>query len=380
MKMKKVVNIMDNKPFVHLHVHSEYSLLDGANRCCDLASTAKEMGMNSVALTDHGVMYGCYEFYTKCRAADVKPVLGCEVYVEPNGYTCRDSKSSYHLILLAENQEGYHNLVRLVSTASTDGFYYKPRIDHELLAKYSKGLIGASACLGGEIPNMIIEGDIEGATSRAELYRDILGKDNFYLEIQHNSIPEQAIVNKNLVDIAKKANFSLIATNDAHYMKRSDASWHDILLCVQTGNTVDTPNRYRFTGDDYYFRSPEEMWSIFGAELPESLINTQLIADRCNVELKKDRYNLPEFPLPEGETLETHLRRLAGDGLRKRLKTEEPPQDYLERLEYELGIIEKMEFPGYFSPILSLPLNHAVYLSAPEEALRQVRWWHGRSV
>ena len=145
MKMKKVVNIMDNKPFVHLHVHSEYSLLDGANRCCDLASTAKEMGMNSVALTDHGVMYGCYEFYTKCRAADVKPVLGCEVYVEPNGYTCRDSKSSYHLILLAENQEGYHNLVRLVSTASTDGFYYKPRIDHELLAKYSKGLIGASA-------------------------------------------------------------------------------------------------------------------------------------------------------------------------------------------------------------------------------------------
>ena len=348
MKMKKVVNIMDNKPFVHLHVHSEYSLLDGANRCCDLASTAKEMGMNSVALTDHGVMYGCYEFYTKCRAADVKPVLGCEVYVEPNGYTCRDSKSSYHLILLAENQEGYHNLVRLVSTASTDGFYYKPRIDHELLAKYSKGLIGASACLGGEIPNMIIKGDIEGATSRAELYRDILGKDNFYLEIQHNSIPEQAIVNKNLVDIAKKANFSLIATNDAHYMNRSDASWHDILLCVQTGNTVDTPNRYRFTGDDYYFRSPEEMWSIFGAELPESLINTQLIADRCNVELKKDRYYLPEFPLPEGETLETHLRRLAGDGLRKRLKTEEPPQDYLERLEYELGIIEKMEFPGYF--------------------------------
>ncbi len=345
---KKVVSAMGNKPFVHLHVHSEYSLLDGANRCKDLASAAKEMGMNSVAITDHGVMYGCYEFYTECKNADVKPILGCEVYVEPNGYTCRDSKNSYHLILLAENQEGYQNLVRLVSAASTDGFYYKPRIDHDLLAKHSKGLIASSACLGGEIPNMIIRGDFDGAAARAELYRDIMGDGNFYLELQSNSIPEQAIVNKTLVDIAKRSNFPLIATNDSHYMKQSDASWHDILLCVQTGNTVDTPNRYRFTGDDYYFRSPEEMWNIFGAELPDSLTNTQLIADRCNVALKKDKYYLPEFPLPEGETLESHLRRLAGEGLRKRLKTDTPPENYCERLDYELGIIEKMEFPGYF--------------------------------
>ena len=275
-----------DRPFVHLHVHSEYSLLDGANRCGDLAKATKEMGMNAVALTDHGVMYGCYEFYTKCKSAGVKPILGCEVYVEPNGYSCRDSKNQFHLILLAENDEGYHNLVRLVSVANTDGFYYKPRIDHELLAKYSKGIIGASACLGGEIPNMIMKGDIEGAASRAELYRDILGNGNFFLELQHNSIPEQAIVNKNLVDISRSHNFQLIATNDSHYMKRSDASWHDILLCVQTGNTLDNPNRYRFTGDDYYFRTPEEMWNIFGAELPESLTNTQMIADRCDVELK----------------------------------------------------------------------------------------------
>ena len=337
-----------DKPFVHLHVHSEYSLLDGANRCSELASATKEMGMNSVALTDHGVMYGCYEFYTKCKGAGVKPILGCEVYVEPNGYTCRDSKNQFHLILLAENDEGYHNLVRLVSVANTDGFYYKPRIDHELLAKYSKGIIGASACLGGEIPNMIMKGDIEGAASRAELYRDILGEGNFFLELQHNSIPEQAIVNKNLVDIARSNNFQLIATNDSHYMKRSDASWHDILLCVQTGNTLDNPNRYRFTGDDYYFRTPEEMWNIFGAELPDSLTNTQLIADRCNVELKMGHYYLPEFPLPEGETLETHLRRMADEGLKKRLKTDNPPEEYVSRLMYELGIIEQMGFPGYF--------------------------------
>lgn len=337
-----------DKPFVHLHVHSEYSLLDGANKCGDLAETAKEMGMDAVAITDHGVMYGCVEFYGKCKAAGVKPILGCEVYVEPNGYTCRDGKNLYHLILLAENDEGYHNLMRIVSVANTDGFYYKPRIDHDLLAKYSRGIIGASACLGGEIPNLIIKGDIEGAAARAGLYRDILGKGNFYLELQHNSIPEQAIVNKTLVDIAHRYDFPLIATNDSHYMKKSDADWHDVLLCVQTNSTVDNPNRYRFTGDDYYFRSPDEMWKIFGAELPEALINTQRIADRCNVELETGHYYLPEFPLPKGETLETHLRGMAEEGLRRRLKTDIPPEEYASRLRYELSIIEQMGFSGYF--------------------------------
>ena len=174
---------MMNKPFVHLHVHTEYSLLDGANRCEELAITTKKMGMNSVAITDHGVMYGCYEFYSKCKVIGVNPILGCEVYVEPNGHTCRDSKNQYHLILLAENEEGYHNLTRLVSIGSTEGFYYKPRIDHDLLAKYGKGIIASSACLGGEIPTFIMQGDIVGATARAEMYRDILGKDNFFLEI-----------------------------------------------------------------------------------------------------------------------------------------------------------------------------------------------------
>lgn len=336
------------KPFVHLHVHSEYSLLDGANRCADLASAARDMGMNAVALTDHGVMYGCVEFHNKCRDNGIKPILGCEVYVEPNGHTCRDSKNTYHLILLAENEEGYRNLTKLVSIASTDGFYYKPRIDHDLLAKHSKGLIGSSACLGGEIPQLIIGGDHDGAVKRAQLYRDILGEDNFFLEIQSNGIPEQAIVNKVLVDIAKKENYKLIATNDAHYMKRSDADWHDILLCVQTQSKIDDPNRYRFSGNDFYFRNRDEMWSIFGADVPESLINTQLIADRCDVELKMDQYYLPEFPLPQGETLESHLLKIARDGLRQRLKTETPPSQYAERLDYELGIIEQMGFSGYF--------------------------------
>lgn len=337
-----------NKPFVHLHVHSEYSLLDGANRCSDLASTASEMGMNAVALTDHGVMYGCVEFYEKCRDKGVKPIIGCEMYVDPEGHTCRNGKNMYHLILLAENEEGYANLTKLVSIANTDGFYYKPRIDHDLLARYSKGLIGASACLGGEIPQLIIKGDMEGAAARAQLYRDILGKDNFFLEIQSNGISEQVIVNKTLADIARRDGYGLIATNDAHYMKRSDADWHDVLLCVQMQSKIDDSNRFRFAGDDFYFRTQEEMWNIFGSELPESLTNTQLIADRCDVSLKMDQYYLPEFPLPEGETLESYLRKKAREGLKRRLKTDEISSVYGERLDYELDIIERMGFPGYF--------------------------------
>ncbi len=339
---------MSDKPFVHLHVHTEYSLLDGANKCSALAAATQEMGMDSVAITDHGVMFGCVEFYNACNAAGVKPILGCEVYVDPNGYTCREGKGQNHLILLAENEEGYYNLTKLVSIANTDGFYYRPRIDHDLLARYSKGLICSSACLGGEIPQLIISGDVEGAERRAGMYSDIMGKENFFLEVQSNSIPEQALVNKTLVEMSKKLDIPLIATNDSHYMKQSDAEWHDILLCVQTGSLVSDEKRYRFQGNDYYFRSPEEMWAIFGNDLPESLINTQRIADRCNVKLKMGHYYLPEFPLPEGETLTTHLRKMAADGLRRRLKTDNPPQNYLERLEYELDIIEQMDFPGYF--------------------------------
>ncbi|MDR1509263.1 MAG: DNA polymerase III subunit alpha [Synergistaceae bacterium] len=351
------------KPFVHLHVHSEYSLLDGASKCGDLARLASEMGMDAVALTDHGVMYGCVEFYDECQKNGVKPILGCEVYVAPSGHTCRNAKEQFHLVLLSENEEGYHNLARLVSIACTDGFYYKPRIDHDLLAKYKNGLIASSACLGGEIPSMLTSGDTEGALSRAMLYRDIMGPGNFFLEIQGNSIPAQAIVNRSLIDMSKKHGFPLVATNDSHYTKRSDAGWHDVLLCVQTNSNVNDRERYRFTGDDYYFRSREEMWAIFGAEAPESLTNTAAIAERCDVRFKFGEYHLPDFSIPEEETLETYLRNLARDGLSARLKGGPISDEYSRRLEYELGVIEEMGFSGYFcivSDIIGYAKKHGI--------------------
>jgi DNA polymerase-3 subunit alpha len=337
-----------NNPFVHLHIHSEYSLLDGANKCSDLAASARDMGMGAVALTDHGVMYGCVEFYNECKKAGVKPILGCEVYVAPSGHRCKEAKEQFHLVLLAETDEGYHNLIKLVSVACTDGFYYKPRIDHDLLARHSKGLIALSACLGGEVPSLITAGNESGALDRAMLYRDILGPENFFLEIQSNRIPEQALVNKTLIKMSREHGFGIVATNDSHYMKREDAEWHDVLLCVQTNSNVNDQNRYRFSGDDFYFRTREEMWDIFGAETPESLLNTALIAERCNVELAFGDYHLPNYDLPEGETLSTHLRRIAGEGLRDRMKDASITEEYSERLEYELGVIEQMGFPGYF--------------------------------
>lgn len=335
-------------PFVHLHVHSEYSLLDGAIRCSEIAAKAAEWGSPAVALTDHGAMYGAVEFYEKCHACEVKPLIGCEVYVDPLGHTCRDRKGgNNHLILLARDLEGYHNLVKLVSIANTDGFYYRPRIDHDLLARYSKGLIASSACLAGEIPSLILEGNEEGAAERASLYQDILGKGNFYLEVMHNALAEQALVNKAIVRIAKRTGIPLVATNDAHYLNASDASWHDILLCVQTNATVNEPNRYRFGASDFYLRSPEEMWTLFGRELPEALTNTLEIAEKCDVKLDFNVYRLPRYEVPEGETLESYLEKLAWEGLDERMNGN-PPQEYRERMSYELGVIKKMGFAGYF--------------------------------
>lgn len=338
-----------DKQFVHLHVHTEYSLLDGANRCGQLAAAAEEMGMPGCAITDHGVMYGCIEFYNECRKHGVNPILGCEFYVAPSGHTRRDTKEQYHLIVLAENDEGWHNLMKLASIAATDGFYRKPRIDHDLLAKYSKGLILSSACLAGEIPRMIMDGNMEGALARANMYRDIVGKENFYLEIQSNSIPQQDRVNRAVVEMSRAHGFPLIATNDAHYLRRADAAWHDILLCVGTKSSLSDPERLRFTGDDYYFRSPQEMWDIFGSETPDALTNTVEISSRCSVELKlgTGNYLLPVYEIPEGETLATHLRRMTEEGLAARLGGT-IPDEYRRRMEYELGVIESMDFPGYF--------------------------------
>lgn len=343
--------------FVHLHVHTEYSLLDGSIKCKDLAEKVREYGMPAVAMTDHGAMYGAVEFYEKCTAVGVKPIIGCEVYVQPEGYTYREKKSrNYHLLLLAQNQEGLQNLTKLVSEANTNGFYYKPRIDHDLLSRYHKGLIGSSACLAGEIPALIMAGDEQGALERAFLYRDILGKENFFLELMYNAIPEQALVNKTLVKMARDNDFPLIATNDSHYLNSSDFNWHEILLCVQTNSTIHDENRMSFGSNDFYIRSPQEMWDIFGAELPDALNNTVAIAERCDTSfsLGTGNYSLPRIELPEGETLETNLEKLAKRGLEDRLGTDQIPDEYNKRLEYEISTINSMGFAGYFIIVSSI--------------------------
>lgn len=341
------------KNFVHLHVHTEYSLLDGAIRCSQLASLCREWGMPAVAMTDHGVMYGAVEFYQQCKAAGVKPIIGCEMYVSPDGIDSRQKKN-HHLLLLAENDEGYHNLIKLVSIANTRGFYYKPRVDHQLLSQYSRGIIASSACLAGEIPALLLEGKDQEALARAEMYRDIFGPENFFLEIMPNRIPEQAIVNKRLVGMARQHGFPLIATNDAHYLNEADYDWHELLLCVGTKKLITDPDRMSFKVNDFYFRSAQEMWNFFGAEVPDALENTLKIAERCNFnfvlnsEQKEKTYLLPRFDIPEGMTLDSYLEKMAWEGLKERLGTEDVPEEYSQRLKYELGIIKQMKFPGYF--------------------------------
>ena len=329
------------RPFVHLHVHTEYSLLDGAIRTKQLAAKVAGWGVPAVAMTDHGVMYGAVEFYENCRDAGVKPILGCEIYVDPDGHTSREKKGrNNHLILLASDDEGYHNLMKLVSIANTDGFYYKPRIDHDLLAAHSKGLIASSACLAGEIPQLILQEKEEEAAKLALLYQDIMGRGNFYLEIMSNTLPEQDVVNRALIRIAKDTGIPLVATCDAHYLNAEDYDWHKTLLRVNT-RADSTDDAFGFSVNEFYLRSPEEMEAIFGAEVPEALDNTAAIAERCNVEmkLKTGEYMLPSLELQEGMTLDSYLEEQARSGLKMRLGTDEPPEEYAKRLEYELGVI-----------------------------------------
>lgn len=339
---------MNNK-FVHLHVHTEYSLLDGAIKIKDLVSRAKEWDMGAVAVTDHGVMFGAIEFYYECMKQGIKPIMGCEVYVDPKGHTRREGQGgNYHLLVLAENEEGYRNLVKLVSIANVEGFYYKPRVDYDLLSKYSKGLIASSACLAGEVPSLILSGRYDEAKEKALLYCDIFGEGNFYLEIMSNGLREQAVANKHVIELARKANIPLLATNDAHYLESSDADWHEILLCVQTNSTVNSKNRFQFGSKEFYLRSPVEMWKIFGDELSDALHNTVDISERCNVKLEFGQYMLPEYKVPEGETLESYLALKAKEGLARRFGGREIPQEYIKRMEYELGVIKQMGFAGYF--------------------------------
>ncbi len=290
--------------FVHLHLHSEYSLLDGSTRINLLPQRVKELGMEAVALTDHGNMYGAIAFYKACKDIGIKPILGCEVYISEKDMSIKDkSNKRYHLILLAENNEGFKNIMKIVSIGYVDGYYYKPRVDKDVLRKYSKGVIATSACLGGEVQNLILNRDIEAAKAAALEYKEIFGEDNFYLELQDHGMPEQARVNRELVLLSEELSIDLTASNDVHYLNKEDAKSHDVLLSIQTGKTVNDESRMKFPSDEFYLKSPDEMAALF-PENKEALENTVKIAKRCNVEITFHDLHLPEFTVPEGYTHE----------------------------------------------------------------------------
>lgn len=344
--------------FVHLHVHSCFSLLDGAIKIKDLVGTAKSMNMPAVALTDHGQMFGMLQFYKYAKEAGIKPILGVETYVASNGRYKREAgEQRHHLILLAENIEGYRNLCRLISRANIEGFYYRPRVDKELLSRYSEGVIALSACLQGEVPWMLVNrpGEPEAAERAADEYASIF-KDRFYLELQYNGIPEQDEANEGLIALSQKMGLPLVATNDCHYLKKEHHDMHDVLLCIQTGKTVDEENRMRFSTNEFYFKSAEEMAAHF-PHVPQAISNTLLIADRCNVEFPQMSYAFPAIKLDAGESPDDRMARLSREGLKKRFAAaekagrgfdEEAKKAYQERLEQEINLIIHMGFPGYF--------------------------------
>ena len=338
--------------FTHLHVHSEYSLLDGMSKINKAPEYVKSLGMDSLAITDHGVMFGIIDFYKSCKKSGIKPIIGCEVYVAPRTRFDKDpdrDRNMNHLILLAENMTGYKNLTKLVSAAFTEGFYFKPRVDKELLREHREGIICLSACLAGAIPRKILNGDYSGAKAEALELRDIFGKDNFYLEIQNHFLDDDKPATQGLVKLSEEIGAPLVATNDAHYIKRSDAKAHDVLLAIQTGSTVDDENRMRFANDEFYLKSESEMMELF-PEHPEAIENSHKIAERCNVEFEFGEYHLPEFIPPEGMTNKDYLRKLCYDGLERRYGSEalQDGSTYRDRLESELEVIEKMGYVEYF--------------------------------
>lgn len=334
--------------FVHLHNHTGYSLLDGAGRVADMVRRAKELGMDAVAMTDHGNMYGAVEFYREATKCGIKPIIGCETYIAPRSRLEKkagEGESYYHLILLATNQTGYSNLVELVSLGYSEGFYYKPRIDKELLRKHHEGLIVLSACIAGEVPSLLLAGDDEGAEAAAREYIDIFGPDNFFIELQDHGMPEQQQVNPTLAELAAKLGVGLVATNDVHYIEKQDAAKHDILLCIQTLKTVEDTSRMRFPSEEFYLKNTEDMAALF-RDYPEAISNSCHIADRCQFDFKFDDLHLPDFPVPDGTTADEYLRKVCVEGLAKRYP--EADETVKDRLEYELGVILSMGFASYF--------------------------------
>ena len=350
--------------FVHLHLHTEFSLLDGACRIKKLVDRVKELGQTAVAITDHGVMYGVIDFYRACKAAGIKPIIGCEVYVAPRTRFQKVHEfdaEARHLVLLCRNEEGYRNLSYMVSQAFLEGFYIKPRIDMDLLREHCGGLIACSACLGGEIPKRLMAGDYEGAKAHALEMRELFGEDGYYLELQDHNIPAQKQVNAALIRLHEETGIPLIATNDAHYLRREDAETQDILMCIQMGKTLDDPGRMKFETDEFYVKSEEEMAALF-PNYPEALENTARIADLCNVEFQFGKYHLPHFRLPEGYTDEdAYFEKLCLDGFAKRYPDQ--PPEYLKQLRYEMDMIRKMGFVDYFlivSDFIAFAKNNAI--------------------
>lgn len=334
------------KKFTHLHLHTEFSLLDGACRIKELVKRAKELNMDSLAITDHGSMYGVVEFFKQAKKVGIKPILGFEAYVASRKMTDKDpvkDKNQYHLVLLAENQEGWQNLIKLCSIGFVEGYYYKPRLDHDILRKYSKGIIATSACLAGEVQSYLLENNYEKALKTALLYKDIFGENNFFLEMQDHGIEEQQTVNSLLTKISKETGIKLIATNDVHYINKEDAYFHDILLCIQTQKTITDEDRMKFPSQEFYLKSYEEMADLFPEEV---LQNTAEIAERCNVELDFNTVHLPEFEVPSGYNKSEYFRKICMEGLKERYKKVTP--EILERLNYEINIIEQMGYVDYF--------------------------------
>ncbi len=331
--------------FTHLHVHTEYSLLDGASKIPELVAYAKELGMDSLAITDHGVMYGAVEFYQECTKAGIKPILGCEVYLASGSHLEKNNRGMYHLILLAENDIGYHNLMKIVSIGQLEGFYYKPRVDKDVLRTYHEGIICLSACIAGELPVLILQDNLEGARRCIAEYIDIFGRDNYFLEIQDHDMEEEHKVSAALKQLAQEFGLGLVATNDLHYVQRKDAAAQDILLCIQTTRNVDDPDRMRFPNDSFYLKSYDEMAQLFG-DCPEALENTNKIADRCNITMDFGHLLLPEFPVPDGYDAVSYLRHLCEEALPARYDVVD--ERVRKRLDFELDIINTMGYACYF--------------------------------
>ena len=336
--------------FAHLHVHTEFSLLDGSNKIKECVSRVKELGMNSVAITDHGVMFGVIDFYRAAKAAGIKPILGCEVYVAPGSRFDKEAVGNnddryYHLVLLAENETGYYNLMKIVSRGFTEGYYYKPRVDMELLEQYHEGIIALSACLAGEVQKNILRGMYGEAKAAACRYKDIFGEGNFFLELQDHGMEEQKLVNQSLLRMSQETGIELVATNDIHYTYADDVKPHDILLCIQTGKKLADEDRMRYEGGQYYIKSEEEMRKLF-PYAQEAIDNTQKIADRCNVEIVFGEKKLPKYDVPDGFTSWEYLNKLCYEGLERRYPGDDPK--IRERLEYELSVIKRMGYVDYF--------------------------------